>query len=104
MAVYLDGTIVRQEKLSEDIRLMEIRCPEVAAAAQPGQFVTVRVNQLNEPLLRRPFGVAGADRAAGTFSLMYRIVGETTELMDAMEAGATISVVGPLGHGFLLGA
>ena len=104
MAVYLDGTIVRQEKLSEDIRLMEIRCPEVAAAAQPGQFVTVRVNQLNEPLLRRPFGVAGADRAAGTFSLMYRIVGETTELMDAMEAGATISVVGPLGHGFHLGA
>ena len=50
MAVYLDGTIVRQEKLSEDIRLMEIRCPEVAAAAQPGQFVTVRVNQLHEPL------------------------------------------------------
>lgn len=104
MAVYLEGTIVRQEKLSPDIRLMEIRCPEVAEAAQPGQFVTVRVNKLHQPLLRRPFGVAGADRAAGTFSLMYRIVGETTELMDAMEAGEPISVVGPLGHGFHLGA
>ena len=59
MAVYMEGTIVRQEKLSGDIRLMEIRCPEVAAAAQPGQFVTVRVNKLHQPLLRRPFGWPG---------------------------------------------
>ena len=54
------------------------------------------------PLLRRPFGVAAVDRAAGTFQLMYRIVGEATELMAELPVGAVINVLGPLGHGFAL--
>lgn len=103
-AVFESGTLVAQETLSHDIRRMEIHLPKVAETAKPGQFVTVRVNKLHEPLLRRPFGVAGVDVAKGNFSLIYRVVGETTELMDTLEPGAEISVVGPLGHGFDLSA
>lgn len=103
-AVFESGTVVAQETLSHDIRRMEIHLPKVAQTAQPGQFVTVRVNHLHEPLLRRPFGVAGVDVAKGNFSLIYRVVGETTELMENLEPGGEISVVGPLGHGFDLSA
>ncbi|WP_337465399.1 dihydroorotate dehydrogenase electron transfer subunit, partial [Acidaminococcus timonensis] len=103
-AVFESGTVVAQETLSHDIRRMEIHLPKVAQTAQPGQFVTVRVNHLHDPLLRRPFGVAGVDVAKGNFSLIYRVVGETTELMETLEPGAEISVVGPLGHGFDLSA
>ena len=101
-AYHVDGIVQTQQVLSPDIRLMEIKAPEIAANAQPGQFVTVRINSLSTPLLRRPFGVAAVDRKAGTFQLMYRIVGEATELLASLPAGAVLNVLGPLGHGFAL--
>lgn len=52
------------------------------------------------PLLRRPFGVSGVNRDKGTFLLIYRIVGEATQLLDQLRKGDSISVMGPLGRGF----
>ena len=100
----VDGEVLGQRTLSPDIRVLEIGAPEIAMAAEPGQFVTVVVNSLSVPLLRRPFGIAGVDRTRGTFLLMYRIVGEATQLLAALGAGDTVSVMGPLGHGFDLSA
>lgn len=57
-----DGRVVGQRSLSHDIRIMEIWSPQVAASAEPGQFVTVKSNDLSVPLLRRPFGVSGVNR------------------------------------------
>ena len=51
-----DGRVVGQRSLSHDIRIMEIWSPQVAASAEPGQFVTVKSNDLSVPLLRRPLG------------------------------------------------
>ena len=39
-----DGRVVGQRSLSHDIRIMEIWSPQVAASAEPGQFVTVKSN------------------------------------------------------------
>ena len=94
-AVFESGTVVAQETLSHDIRRMEIHLPKVAQTAQPGQFVTVRVNHLHAPLLHVPFGVAGVDVAKREFSLISPGGGETTQLMENLEPGAEISVVGP---------
>ena len=95
-----DGRVVGQRSLSHDIRIMEIWSPQVAASAEPGQFVTVKSNDLSVPLLRRPFGVSGVNRDKGTFLLIYRIVGEATQLLDQLRKGDSISVMGPLGRGF----
>jgi dihydroorotate dehydrogenase electron transfer subunit len=101
MTKYLvDGTILGQRSLSPDIRVMEIKAPEIAKTAEPGQFVTIKTNHLSVPLLRRPFGVAGVDREKGSFLLIYRVVGETTHLMETLKEGDSISILGPLGHGF----
>ena len=82
-----DGRVVGQRSLSHDIRIMEIWSPQVAASAEPGQFVTVKSNDLSVPLLRRPFGVSGVNRDKGTFLLIYRIVGEATQLLDQLKIG-----------------
>lgn len=95
-----DGRVVGQRSLSHDIRIMEIWSPQVAASAEPGQFVTVKSSELSVPLLRRPFGVSGVNRDKGTFLLIYRIVGEATQLLDQLRKGDSISVMGPLGRGF----
>jgi dihydroorotate dehydrogenase electron transfer subunit len=103
MKKYLvDGEVLGQQSLSQDICVLTVKAPEIAQNAEPGQFVTVRSNHLTVPLLRRPFGVAGVDRDKGTFLIMYRIVGEATKLLAELKVGDTISVMGPLGHGFAL--
>lgn len=98
-----DGRVVGQRSLSHDIRIMEIWSPQVAASAEPGQFVTVKSNDLSVPLLRRPFGVSGVNRDKGTFLLIYRIVGEATQLLDQLRKGI-LSVSWVLWDAVLTGA
>lgn len=54
--------IIFNRKISSDYYKMRIFCPGIASRAKPGQFVMVRVNQLLDPLLRRPFGIHGLYR------------------------------------------
>lgn len=77
--------------------------PELAAQLLPGQFIQISVGAGGQdPLLRRPFGYLARDAAAGTIGILVQIVGRGTALLRAAQAGATLSVLGPLGRGFNL--
>lgn len=94
------GKILINEKVGKDIWRMEIKCPWIAKKALPGQFVNVRINNVNEPLLRRPISLHGIDAENGILSLLYLVVGRGTEMMTKMENGEKIDLLGPLGQGF----
>lgn len=98
------GKVVRQQQLNANTKLIEICAPEIANTAEPGQFVNVKVTKHTAPLLRRPFGVAAVNKAAGTFCLIYRIIGEATHMLMDLAAGDELDIVGPLGHGFAMSA
>ena len=51
--------IVKKRELNPTVTLMEIEAPFVAAKAEPGQFIILRVNEEGE---RIPLTVAGFDR------------------------------------------
>ena len=97
------GKILINEKVGKDIWRMEIKAPRIAAAAAPGQFVNVRLNELDQPLLRRPISLHGIDAANGIISLLYLVVGKGTAMMTRLENGETVDLLGPLGHGFSTG-
>lgn len=97
------GCIVENNILSDDVRAMVIQSPQVAAQAEPGQFVMVK-NERGGTFLRRPFGVADADKENGRLLLVYRVAGRGTREMAALEPAMEISVEGPLGHGFRFAA
>lgn len=99
-----EATVVGQQQLSATVKLIEVIAPEIAAQALPGQFVNVRVSKGTAPLLRRPFGVAGVCREHGTFTMIYRVLGEGTQLLAELCSGDRLSIVGPLGNGFATGA
>ena len=87
--------IVAKRKLNSTVTMMDIYAPLVAKKAQAGQFIILRVNDDGE---RIPLTVAGFDRTAGTVKIIFQIVGATTMLLDAKEAGEYIQdFVGPLG-------
>ncbi|HHY26894.1 MAG TPA: dihydroorotate dehydrogenase electron transfer subunit [Desulfitobacterium dehalogenans] len=75
---------------------------DIAREGQPGQFVHVQVSTGLDPLLRRPISIADIDREAGELTLLYRIKGKGTELLARARVGESLSLMGPLGHGFTL--
>jgi dihydroorotate dehydrogenase electron transfer subunit len=75
-----------------------LKAPGIAPGVQPGQFVHVRILPMKEALLRRPFSVFQAE--GDTLSILYKAVGQGTELLSRMGPGEELSLIGPLGHGF----
>lgn len=100
----VEAKLLEQKTLASDVNLIKVYAPEIAEQAVPGQFVNVQVSLQAAPLLRRPFGVAEVDADNGTLTMIYRIIGEATQLLAKVEVGNTLSIIGPLGHGFDLKA
>ncbi len=87
--------IVKKEVLNPTVTKMEIEAPFVAAKAQPGQFIILRVDAEGE---RVPLTVADYNREEGTVTIIFQVVGASTEKLNSKEEGDYITdFVGPLG-------
>ena len=87
--------ILKAEKLAEKIFLMDVEAPRVAKHCEPGQFIIVKMDEKGE---RIPLTICDYDRKAGTITIVFQIVGASTEKMSHLEAGDAFSdFVGPLG-------
>jgi len=98
------------------VHLMWIEAPDLAAVAQPGQFITVRCEGFT---LRRPFSIhqvgsnnviasdlpakawqAGAKQSQ--VAILFKVTGKGTLWLSQQEAGHKIDILGPLGKGFAI--
>lgn len=87
--------IVRKKVLNPTVTLMEVDAPLIAKKAEPGQFIILRHDENGE---RIPLTVADFDREKGTVTIIFQIVGATTEKLNHMNEGDFIhDFVGPLG-------
>ena len=87
--------IINKQVLAEKIKKIEVRVPEIAAKALPGQFVVLRINEEGE---RIPLTIQGSDHVGGTVSLVFLEIGKTTTILGNLEEGDRIlNVAGPLG-------
>lgn len=87
--------IVKKVCLNPTVTMMEIQAPYVAAKAEPGQFIILRVDEDGE---RIPLTVAGYDREKGTVKIIFQIVGATTEKLNHKKEGDCLQdFAGPLG-------
>ncbi len=87
--------IINKQSLNPTVTLMEIMAPLVAAKAEPGQFIILRVDENGE---RIPLTIADYDREKGTVTIIFQIVGATTEKLNHLEAGDSLQdFAGPLG-------
>jgi ferredoxin--NADP+ reductase len=89
--------ILKKRFLGPNLVELEVEAPLVAAKAQPGQFVIVRLHEKGE---RIPLTLADWDREKGTIVLVAQMVGKTTYQlgMDYHEGDTIRDVVGPLGN------
>ncbi len=87
--------IVHKRVLNPAVVLMDIEAPFIAKKAKAGQFIIFRIDEKGE---RVPLTIAGYDREKGTITIIFQIVGATTEQLATLNGGdALLDVAGPLG-------
>ena len=91
-----DFEIVARVDFSDVTFLLEVRHPQMAKAAKPGQFVIVMEHEHGE---RIPLTIADFDRDKGTITLVIQAVGKTTkEMQQRCQVGTRLhAMVGPMG-------
>ena len=96
-----DAVVTRKREVARGMCVISLRSPQIASLARAGQFVNLGLPGF---LLRRPFSVYRADGA--DIEVLLKPVGRGTELLASLGPGAQsqLSVLGPLGRGFEIGA
>jgi dihydroorotate dehydrogenase electron transfer subunit len=100
-------SITSNVEVMPGIHLMWIEAPDIAAAAQPGQFITVRCGDFT---LRRPFSihqvrsnsVIASEAKQSQIAILFKVTGKGTLWMAQRKAGERIDVLGALGKGFTI--
>ncbi|OJV08067.1 MAG: dihydroorotate dehydrogenase electron transfer subunit [Bosea sp. 67-29] len=96
--------VVRNEPVNAEYRHLVVSCSEAAAQAQPGQFFQLLCPQPagEQPFLRRPMSLYGADPAERQVAFLYKVTGAGTRGLDTLRTGDRLDIMGPLGVGFRL--
>lgn len=81
-------------KLTESIFEMVLE-GDTSSITSPGQFINIKLDGF---YLRRPISIC--DYSDTTITIIYKVVGEGTELMSKMNAGERLDVLCGLGNGF----
>lgn len=87
--------ITKARTLADKIFLMDVKAPRIARHCEPGQFIIAKTDEAGE---RIPLTICDYDREAGTITIVFQIVGASTERMSHLKEGdAFQDFVGPLG-------
>ncbi len=101
LAACCEATVLIQEAVQEDIRLLRVLWPDAGHAPHAGQFFTLRGWGADEaPFLSRPISVHQWDADRLTVEFLYQVIGEGTRKLAALKAGDSLQLTGPMGNGF----
>lgn len=86
--------IISNKKIAKDVFEMILE-GDTQYITAPGQFINI---QLDGKFLRRPISVCDYDDT--TITIIYKVVGEGTEMMSALPVGEILDVLTGLGNGY----
>ena len=94
--------LISNEKLGPRLYLMQLEAPALASCLAPGQFVHVRIPDMPDHILRRPFSVYAWDEDENTIDILYQSVGYGTdhlaELAPEQLGNKRLELIGPIGN------
>lgn len=87
--------VLATRQIAADIYEFDIRAPEIARKARPGQFLIYRLSDRSE---RIPLTFKDWDREKGTITIVFQVVGKSTLELSKLRPGDEIhDIIGPLG-------
>jgi dihydroorotate dehydrogenase electron transfer subunit len=95
------GTVLGpQQRFEGEQYVLRVQAPKCAAQAQPGSFVHLQVD--DDIQMRRPLSIMRVERAAGWIEILYKVLGPGLAALARRREGDRLSVLGPIGHGFVV--
>ncbi|MBA3065477.1 sulfide/dihydroorotate dehydrogenase-like FAD/NAD-binding protein [bacterium] len=87
--------VLSNERLAADVFCLMFYAPHIAFAARAGQFVMLMAYDKSE---RIPLTIAESDAAAGSVTVVFKVMGRSTSDLSLMKKGESLFyVAGPLG-------
>ena len=98
------GILTTNTEILPGGHLLEVQAPQLARAVQPGQYCMLRCcdSQASDPLLRRPFFVAGVEPEQGVCRFLIYARGRASGWLARLQPGTLLDILGPLGHGWTI--
>lgn len=98
--IQMKSRLLSRKKIAKDIFKITLDAPEICKTVRPGQFVNIKLTEMRDPLLRRPFSI---HRISGeTLEILFRVVGRGTEFLSKLPKNTSLDLLGPLGRGFVV--
>jgi dihydroorotate dehydrogenase electron transfer subunit len=96
--------VLSNDAVNTEYRHLIVSCGAVAAGAAPGQFFQILCPHPagEQPFLRRPMSLYGADPEKSQVEFLYKVTGAGTRGLETLKAGDKLDIMGPLGVGFTL--
>jgi dihydroorotate dehydrogenase electron transfer subunit len=94
-----DGRLVAQQEYPGRQYVIRIEAPRCAAVAVPGSFAHLTCDP--ERPMRRPLSLMRANAREGWIDILYKVIGPGLDALSQQPIGAKISVLGPIGNGFV---
>ncbi len=97
--------VVKNHEVSPGCYLMELACGTNWDKAKAGQFVSISIPHVTDPLLRRPFSIHRIKPAVSgnrLLAILYKVVGRFTRELTRIPPDGEIDILGPLGNGFFI--
>jgi dihydroorotate dehydrogenase electron transfer subunit len=87
-----------------EYQALTLAAPQIAAAAQPGQFVHLLAGEDRATPLRRPFSIHRAEppggSGGGSMEVVFDVVGAGTRALAGLRPHDVVDALGPLGRAF----
>ena len=94
-----DAAVLSHQAFDAGQWVLRLQAPKCAARARPGSFVHLRCD--DDIPMRRPLSIMRADPAEGWIDVLYKVVGAGLAALARRKPGDVLSVLGPIGQGFV---
>ena len=90
--------IISKKELTKDVYEMVLEGDAASYITTPGQFINIKINDSLQPYLRRPMSICDYDESH--IKIIFRVVGEGTEILASKNVGDALDCLTGLGNGF----
>ena len=94
-----EAVVLAREAYAGEQFVLRAQAPRCAALAEPGSFAHLCCSPLLP--MRRPLSIMRTDPQAGWVEFLYKRVGTGTRLLSRLKVGERLSIMGPIGQGFM---
>ena len=91
-----NAEVIKTTELADNTFETVLLSPEISQHVKPGQFINILPKKDWVQMMRRPLSVAS--QKENTISIIYKFVGEGTEIMRNWLPGDIVDILGPLGN------